>query len=360
MLFVGKDNRQRTMDSFMIKVSILGATGYTGSELLRFLLFHEQVEVVKVTSRTDIGIPVGQVHRNLYKLTNLTFTEENIEEIVELSDVVFLALPHGQALEKVPQIFQVAKQKDIKVLDLGGDFRLKDPQVFEKYYKLKHTAQEFLKKSVYGLTEFNRDEIRKSNLIACPGCFPTGALLALLPLARENLLTGDVIINSATGSSGSGATPSEGTHHPERAYDYKAYNLFSHRHQPEIQQELERFNKNPIEVTLTTHSAPMVRGIFTTVYTRLSKEISEDQLRDLYKGYYEKEPFIRLVDQPRAAVVAGSNFCDISIASRGRKVIINSALDNLVKGGSGQAVQNMNLMFGLDEKSGLGFPGTHP
>jgi len=344
----------------MVRVSIIGATGYTGSELLRLLLFHDKVEVVKVTSRTDIGVKVSQVHRNLEKLTNLTFTEENIEEIVERSEVVFLALPHGQAIEKVPRIFQAAKSKPIKVLDLGGDFRLRDPEIFEKYYKIKHTAPDLLKSSVYGLTEFNREDIRKSSLIACPGCFPTGALLALLPLAMENLLTGDVIVNSATGSSGSGITPSEGTHHPERAYDFKAYNIFSHRHQPEIQQELERFNKNPIEVTLTAHSAPMVRGIFTTAYVRLGKEIPEDRLRDLYCGYYEKERFIRLVDQPRCAVVAGSNFCDISIASRGRKVLIQSAIDNLVKGGAGQAVQDMNLIFGFDEKLGLTFPGTHP
>jgi N-acetyl-gamma-glutamyl-phosphate reductase len=344
----------------MIKVSIIGATGYTGSELLRLLLFHEKVEVVKVTSRSDVEVPVGQIHRNLYKLTNLKFTEEDIEEIVEISDAVFLALPHGQALEKIPAIFQAAKGKPIRVLDLGGDFRLKDTQVFEKYYKLKHTAPEFLKDAVYGLTEFNREGIQKSNLVACPGCFPTGALLALFPLAAENLLTGDVIINSATGSSGSGTDPSEGTHHPERAFDYKAYNVFSHRHQPEIQQELERFNGNPFEVTLTTHSAPMVRGIFTTVFAHLSKEIPESRLKDLYCGYYENEHFIRLVDQPRSAVVAGSNFCDVSVVSRGRKVIINSAIDNLVKGGSGQAVQDMNLMFGLDEKMGLTFPGTHP
>lgn len=344
----------------MIKVSIIGATGYTGSELLRLLLFHEKVEVVKVTSRTDIGVKIGHVHKNLNKLTNLVFTEENIEEIAEISDVVFLALPHGQALEKIPRIFNAARSKPIKVLDLGGDFRLKDPEVFETYYKIKHTALELLKTSVYGLTEFNRPEIRKSDLIACPGCFPTGALLALLPLAMENLLAGDVVINAATGSSGSGNAPSEGTHHPERAYDFKAYNILSHRHQPEIQQELERFNRHAIEVTLTTHSAPMVRGIFTTAFVRLNKEIPEDRLRDLYCGYYEKERFIRLVDQPRCAVVAGSNFCDVSITSRGQKVIINSALDNLVKGGSGQAVQNMNLIFGFDEALGLTFPGTHP
>ncbi len=339
----------------MIKASIIGGTGYGGSELLRLLFGHSEVEIVKVTSRTEMGKSVGEIHPNLYGLLDLEFSEEDLDEIADISDVVFLALPHGKAMERVPALLGKTK-----IIDLSGDYRLKDPKIFENHYGLAHKSPELLKRAVYGLTEFNREAIRGADLVACPGCFPTGVLLPLTPLAMENMLSGYVVIDAKTGSSGAGVSPKLTTHHPERAMDFKVYNVFSHRHQPEIEQELARFNSTPFDITFTPHSAPMVRGIFTTAYIFLEEEIGEERLREIYEDYYDKEYFIRIVEQARCAVVAGSNFCDIELHCRGNKVIVASAIDNLVKGAGGQGIQNMNLIFGFEERTGLTFPGTHP
>ncbi len=339
----------------MIRAAIIGGSGYAGSELLRLLLGHPEVQITAVTSNTHTGKPVSAVHPNLTKLTNLCFVEENLDAIAGEADVIFFALPHGEALRRIPEVIG-----RVRVLDLGGDFRLKDAGVYAQAYKLPHTASELLTEAVYGLTEWNREAIAAAQLVACPGCFPTGALLALLPLARAGWLTGPVVIDSKTGSSGSGNKPVEGTHHPERAHDFRAYGLFNHRHAPEISQELERAAGALLDVTFTPHSAPMVRGIFTTAYAFLPEPVTLVQLSELYQAAYGAEFFIRLVEQARSAVVAHSNFCDISLACSGRKVIVTSALDNLVKGAAGQAIQNMNVMFELPETMGLLFPGTHP
>lgn len=339
----------------MIKVAIIGGSGYAGGELIRVLLWHPEVRIIAVTSNSHTGQLVSDVHPNLTKLTMLRFVEENLDAIAADADAVFFALPHGEALTRVPTVVGRAR-----VLDLGGDFRLKDPKVYAQAYKLQHTAPDLLPESVYGLTEWNRAAIAGAQLVACPGCFPTGALLALLPLARAGWLGGSVVIDAKTGSSGSGNKPVEGTHHPERAHDFRAYGLFNHRHAPEIAQELERAANSPLDVTFTPHSAPMVRGIFTTAYAFLQAPVTQEQLIELYEAAYRAEPFVRLVGQARSAVVAHSNFCDISLACNGRKVIVTSALDNLVKGAAGQAVQNMNVMFGFPEAMGLAFPGTHP
>lgn len=339
----------------MIKAAIIGGSGYAGGELLRLLLWHPGVQLTAVTSHSHTGKPVSAVHPNLVKLTDLQFAPEDLEVIAEEADVVFFALPHGEALARIPGVVGQAR-----VLDLGGDFRLKDAKIYAQSYKLPHTAPDLLAEAVYGLTEWNREAIAAAQLVACPGCFPTGALLALLPLARAGALSGPVVIDSKTGSSGSGNKPVEGTHHPERAYDFRAYGLFNHRHAPEISQELERAAGASLDVIFTPHSAPMVRGIFTTAYAFLPEPVTLAQLTALYEEAYGAEPFIRLVEQARSAVVAHSNFCDISLACSGRKVIVTSALDNLVKGAAGQALQNMNVMFDLPETTGLLFPGTHP
>ena len=339
----------------MIRAAIIGGSGYAGGELLRLLLWHPQVQLTAVTSNSHTGKPVSAVHPNLTKLTSLHFVEEDLDAVAVNADVIFFALPHGEALTRIPAVVGRAR-----VLDLGGDFRLKDAAVYTQTYKLPHTTPELLEAAVYGLTEWNREAIATAQLVACPGCFPTGALLALLPLARAGWLGGPVVIDSKTGSSGSGNKPVEGTHHPERAHDFRAYGLFNHRHAPEISQELERAAGDSLDMTFTPHSAPMVRGIFTTAYAFLREPTTPAQLTALYEAAYGAEPFIRLVEQARCAVVAHSNFCDISLACSGRKVIITSALDNLVKGAAGQAVQNMNVMFGLPETTGLLFPGTHP
>lgn len=339
----------------MIQATIIGGSGYAGGELLRLLLGHPEVEIAAVTSRTYAGQAVSEVHPNLTKVTDLCFAEESLEVQAAESDVVLLALPHGESMKRVPTALEHAR-----VIDLGGDYRLRDPEVFAAYYHLDHTSPHLLEEAVYGLTEFNREALRTARLVACPGCFPTGALLALTPLAKAGLLGDFVIFDSKTGSSGSGATASQTTHHPERAHDFRAYGLFTHRHRPEMSQELSRHLGRAVEVTFTPHSAPMVRGIFTTAYAFLPQPITPKALSAVYEHYYAEEPFIRLVKQARSTVVAHTSYCDVSFACEGRKVVVNSAIDNLIKGAAGQAVQNLNVMFGLPETMGLTYPGTHP
>lgn len=340
----------------MIKTSIIGGSGYVGGELLRLLLFHPKVKVIAVTSQTHAGKKVSKIHQNLTNICELSFQEENIGNLTKESDVIFMALPHGSSMAKIKDI----DLDKTKVIDLGADFRLSDGDLFEKVYGVKHLLPNKLKDSVYGLAEINKNKISKAQLVACPGCFPTGALLALYPLAKSGLLLGNVVVDSKTGSSGSGIKPQEGTHHPERAYDFKAYNIFTHRHFWEIKQVISEHASHEMDIVFTAHSAPMVRGIFTTAYVFLEKKISQDDLQKLYKETYKNSPFIRFVESPRVAVVAGTNYCDIGLHVQGKKLIITSAIDNLVKGAAGQAVQNMNLMFNLPEVTGLQFPGMHP
>lgn len=339
----------------MIRASIVGGSGYVGGELLRLLLGHPAVQVTAVTSRSQKAKPVSKIHQNLAKLTDLAFVDEKLDALAEVSDVIFLALPHGKSMQRVPAVID-----RVRVVDLGADYRLKDARVFAQYYGMEHTSPELLREAVYGLTEFNREAIRNARLVACPGCYPTGALLALMPLFMKGLLSSNVVVDSKTGSSGSGSTPSFPTHHPERAQDFTAYGLFRHRHYPEIVQELLGCTSQPLDLTFTPHSTPMVRGIFTTAYVFLDQSISHGDLSEIFMQYYAQEVFIRLVEQARSAVVTHSNYCDISFACDRHKVIITSAIDNLIKGAAGQAVQNMNVMFDLPEQMGLTFPGTHP
>ncbi|HUS13776.1 MAG TPA: N-acetyl-gamma-glutamyl-phosphate reductase, partial [Chloroflexia bacterium] len=353
----------------LARVAILGASGYIGGEALRLLLAHPSVEVVAATSPSHAGRPVTTVHPHLTKLTDLVFSADlSAGELADL-DAVFLALPHGGALRRVPEILAAAgsggpRGEGPSVFDLSGDFRLKDPAQFQKYYKLEPAPGHLTANAAYGLTEWNRDAIHAARLVACPGCFPTGALLALTPLARAGLLDGPVVVDSKTGSSGSGKEPGEGTHHPTRAGDFRAYGQFTHRHTPEIAQELSKWRQSPacpLRVTFTPHSAPMVRGIFTTAYAFPSRPVSAEELEALYTDAYADEPFVRLVDSPRVGVVAHSNFCDIHPATDGAgTIVVTSAIDNLVKGGAGQAVQNLNVAFGWPERIGLSFPGTQP
>jgi N-acetyl-gamma-glutamyl-phosphate reductase len=352
-----------------IKVAVLGASGYIGGEALRLLLGHPQVEVAAVTSASNAGKPVTSVHPHLTRLTELTFRADiPVGEAGEY-DAIFMALPHGQAMERVPGMLGAGgaggPRGDGPVLfDMSGDFRIKDPATFAEYYGLDHSAPGQARAAAYGLTEWNREAIREARLVACPGCFPTGALLALTPLARAGLLQGPVVIDSKTGSSGSGKEPGEGTHHPTRAHDFRAYGLFKHRHRPEIAQELGKWANEGVQqphVVFTPHSAPMVRGIFTTAYVFPSKPLSTGDLRSIYEEAYSGAHFVRLVDTPRVAVVEHTNFCDLNAVTDGNgTVIVTSAIDNLVKGGAGQAVQNLNVAFGLPEHTGLTFPGTMP
>lgn len=326
-----------------------------GGELLRLLLFHRNVEITAATSRTNEGKFVYEIYPNLRKLTELRFTNQSPEDIAGQCDVLFFALPSGESQKQIPKVISKTK-----VIDLAGDFRIKDFSLSQKYYGTNPLSKELLNKSVYGLTEFYRDSIRKAELVACPGCFPTGSLLGLLPLAEEGLIVGSQIaIDGITGSSGSGDEPSLNTHHPERNDDFKAYGIFDHKHYPEIKQEIEKSSKN-FDLVFTPHSAPLVRGLFSTICVFVEDSLTETDLSGIYEKYYGSEFFVRLVPKVRLKVVSRTNFCDISYNVNENKIIICTAIDNLLKGGAGQAVQNMNVMFNLDEKEGLTFPGTHP
>lgn len=337
-----------------IRVGIFGGSGYGGSELLRILLFHPQVEVVFVTANEQAGKEVGQVHRNLNGLTHLSFITP--PETIDGIDCVFLALPHGQAMDVVPRL-----PDSVKAIDLSGDFRLRDREVFEKHYKQPHTAMESQGEFVYGLTETNRAAIREARLIANPGCFATATLLGLAPLVANGALTGRVIVDAKTGSSGSGAKAAANTHHPQRMNSFYAYKPFTHQHVPEIEQELKHVGDWTNELVFMTHSLPVSRGIFASIYAESKNALSETQLREMFGEYYHDSFFVRLVDgSPDINWVKTSNFCDLGFAARDNQIVVFSALDNLVKGAAGQAVQNMNLMFGLDEKTGLLLVGTNP
>ena len=337
-----------------IRVGIFGGSGYGGSELVRILLFHPQVELAFVTANEQAGKPVGEVHRNLYGLTQLNFIAA--PEKLDGVDCVFLALPHGQAMDIVPRL-----PPDVKAIDLSGDFRLRDQSVFEKHYKQQHTAMRAQAEFVYGLTEINHEAVRSARLIANPGCFATATLLGLAPLVANHLLSGHVVVDAKTGSSGSGAKAAANTHHPQRMNSFYAYKPFTHQHVPEIEQELEHIGDWTNELIFMTHSLPVARGIFASIYAEANREIKEDELRSIYEDYYRESFFVRLVNgSPDINWVKTTNFCDLGFAARGRQVVIFSAIDNLVKGAAGQAVQNMNLMFGLEETTGLMLVGTNP
>jgi len=341
-----------------IKIAIFGGSGYGGSELLRILLFHEQAEIVLVTANEHAGKPVGEVHKNLFGLTGLQF-EKSPEDLSSLEnvDVAFFALPHGQALNLIPQL-----PKNVKAIDLSGDFRINDGDVFREFYKLEHTATDLQKQFVYGLTETNREAIKQAQYIANPGCFATATLLALAPMVKSGLLAGKIIVDAKTGSSGSGAKAAANTHHPQRINSFYAYKPFAHQHVPEIEQHLAELGDWNNDFVFMTHSLPVSRGIFASCYLETTVNLTGDDLKNLYQLFYKDSFFVRVVESsPDINWVKTTNFCDIAAHSNANKqIVVFSAIDNLVKGAAGQAVQNMNLMFGLDEKIGLIFSGSNP
>jgi N-acetyl-gamma-glutamyl-phosphate reductase len=280
------------------------------------------------------------------------------EDRTELADLdcVFLALPHGQAMDVIPQL-----PANVKAIDLSGDFRLRDREVFEQHYERPHTAMELQREFVYGLTETNREAVRSARLIANPGCFATATLLGLAPLVANRLIDGRVIVDAKTGSSGSGAKAAANTHHPQRMNSFYAYRPFTHQHVPEIEQELGNVGDWNSELVFMTHSLPVARGIFASIYVEAKEDLTTEKLHSIFAEFYRESFFVRLVkDSPDINWVKTTNFCDLGFAVRGRQIVIFSAIDNLVKGAAGQAVQNMNLMFGLDETTGLMLVGTNP
>ncbi len=342
----------------MVKVTVVGASGYMGGELLRILVNHPRVREIEAVSRTHTGEPVSLVHGNLNRVFDGKFIDFNAERID--SDIVFFASPPGEWLNSVPLILD----KGIKVISLGGKFRIRDAELDERIYP-GYKNKELLEERVYGLPELYREEIKRARFVTNPGCYPTSIILSLMPLAK---LDGDVelekiVINSVSGSSGAGANPSNLLHHPEISGNLRPYKLFVHRHGPEMDFILKDVFNAQVSVLFTPSLGDFARGILSFV-SIFSAGINEN-LTEHYMEFYDSEPFVRIIDHdvenvPNLKDVIDTNFCDIGVNFNSDRIIILSAIDNLLKGGSGQAVQNMNLMFGFDEKEGLTMVGGHP
>lgn len=342
-----------------LKVSIMGGSGYAGGELLRLLLEHPGVEIGQVTSESHMGEFVYQQHPNLRKRTTLKFSAR---ELLEPCDVLFLALPHGESQKKIDAYAALAP----KIIDLSADFRLRDPQVYKQYYGSDHAAPAWLGRFVYGLPELHREEIRTASYISGVGCNATVANLALLPLVRAGLLqdAAPVIVDIKVGSSEGGASPNPGSHHPERSHVVRTYAAYGHRHTAEVAQEL---GMSGIHLTIT--SVDMVRGSLAAAHAFVKPGVTEKDLWRVYRDFAEREPFIRLVKDrrgiyrvPEPKILAGTNYADVGfeLDSASGRVISLAAIDNLMKGASGSAVQAMNLMCGFEETTALNFSGLHP
>jgi len=338
----------------MIRVSIVGATGYTGGELLRYLLRHPEASITHLTSETYAGQPVHEIHKFMKGRSRHVLQKLNVTAIAKDSDVVFLGLPHGAAARTAAQFLD----KGVRVIDLSADFRIRDLKVHEKWYG-KHPAPSYRQEAVYGLPERYRDEIRTAKLVANPGCYATTSILAGLPLVAQHLLgSGPIIIDAKSGVSGAGRKVEAMYLFSELDESMQAYALKGHRHHPEIYQEWIRAGKVSNEFIFVPQLAPMNRGIFANLYAPLKKKMTAEALREVYLSFYMREPFISILatyESPEVKAVTYTNLCQIgvSVSASGRQAIITAALDNLAKGASGQAIQNMNLMFGLDETTGL-------
>ena len=337
-----------------IRVGVIGATGYTGAELLRLLLNHPEIEVTVLTSRKYAGARIDEVFPSLTNRLDLKCEELDFEGVSKKADFIFTAVPHKTAMETVPPL----RRRDKRVIDLSADFRFKDAGLYERWYQ-KHTCPELLEETVYGLPELHRGEIKEAKIVGNPGCYPTGALIPLIPLLRKGIVsTENIIIDSKSGVSGAGRDLVLGSLFCEVNEGVKAYKIFQHRHVPEIEQELSLLAQKKVAVTFVPHLIPMDRGILTTLYVTLIQKTGAEEVWKILKEYYQKEPFVRVYPKgklPCTKDVRGSNYCDIGVSidkERGRMVII-TAIDNLVKGASGQAVQCMNIMLGFPETAGL-------
>lgn len=352
-----KDVERRKKSKF--KVGVIGATGYTGVELLRLLILHSNVQLEVITSESKAGKKISQLHPSLDGIADIEL--QKIESVKDYDlDLVFLALPHRVSMDFVKE----HGLDNFRIVDLSGDFRLNSAALYEKWYDKKHVCPRYIDQSVYGLPELNRDDIRNADLVANPGCYPTSTILALLPLIQQKMIDPkSIIVDSKSGVTGAGASPKTFTHFPNQFGNFFAYGLKSHRHTPEIETILGTVSKEELMVQFTPHLLPIDRGILTTTYSTPVKALNEELVRDAYLNFYEKEHFVRVVDQPPSVKnVRGSNFCDLyaTYDERTNRIITISAIDNLVKGAAGQAIQNMNLMFGLLENSGLKYPPLNP
>ena len=338
----------------MVKVAIIGASGYTGCELIRLSVQHSQIELVSVSSEKFSGKAVGEVFPSLGTTVKLTFHALKEQEAVREADLVFSALPHSEAMGVVPRLLQQGK----KVVDLSADFRLRTPDLYAQWYK-KHTAPELLQEAVYGLPEIYREKIRGAQLVANPGCYPTAVLLALIPAVKNNLIDlKSIIVDAKSGVSGAGRSPVLNSLFAEANEGVKPYKIGTHQHTPEIEQELGLIAKQQVSLLFTPHLVPMNRGILVTAYATPKTMIAQKDILNIYNTFYQHDRFVRICPPdtvPSTHQVKGSNYCDIGITvdSKTNRLIFISAIDNLLKGASGQAIQNMNIMAGLEEDSGI-------
>lgn len=343
----------------MIRAGIVGGTGYTGVELLRILAMHKEVDVAVVTSRADTGKRVDEVYPSLRGFVDAVFTAPEVDTLADC-DVVFFATPNGTAMQMAEPLLE----RGVKVIDLSADFRLKDPQEWRQWYGMEHACPDLIRQAVYGLPEVNREAIKQAELIACPGCYPTAVQLGFLPLIENGLIDSDrLIADVKSGVSGAGRKAEMTTLMSETGESFKAYAAGGHRHLPEIRQGLSIAANRPVGLTFVPHLTPMIRGIHATLYAQLNQDV--DDIQAFYSQRYTEEPFVDVLPQGAHAdtrSVRGGNCCQIAVhvPQGGRTVVVLSVIDNLVKGASGQAVQNMNLMFGFDEREGLRIAALYP
>ena len=333
------------------RVGIIGGTGYTGSELSRLLVRHPDVELAALTSRSNAGKKVSSVNTFLKGYTDIEFTEK-ISDTKDL-DMVMVATPRGVAMDEVPAL----TEQGIKCIDLSGDYRLKDPAQYAKWYGKEHTDAEGLAKAVFGLPELFRDRIEGADLVANPGCYATSAILAIAPLMKSGLVHPDVFVDGKSGTSGAGMTPSERLHHPNCGESVIPYSVGTHRHTPEIDEVVDMYAGGHCDVMFVPHLVPIVRGIISSCYFRFKAETAQEEVDKVYEAQYGKERFVSYVKEPSIRAVVGSNHAQVASKVLGDRAVSFGVIDNLTKGAAGQAVQNMNLMLGIDEAAGLDFPG---
>ena len=339
----------------MIKAGIIGATGYAGGELVRLLLGHKEAKIVWYGSRSYVERKYAAIYQNMFQLVDDICQDDNMEAMAEQVDVIFTATPQGLCASLVKE--EILHK--VKIIDLSADFRIRDVSVYEKWYGMEHRAPQYMKEAVYGLCELNREAIKKARLIANPGCYPTCSFLSVYPLVKEGLIDPDtLIIDAKSGTSGAGRGAKVDNLFCEVNENIKAYGVTGHRHTPEIEEQLSLAAGKQVLINFTPHLVPMQRGILVTAYASLKKDISYEEVKAVYDRYYEKEYFVRVLPEdvcPQTRWVEGSNFVDVNfkIDPRTKRIVMMGAMDNLVKGAAGQAVQNMNLMFGVDEAEGL-------
>jgi N-acetyl-gamma-glutamyl-phosphate/LysW-gamma-L-alpha-aminoadipyl-6-phosphate reductase len=349
-----------------VRVGVIGGSGYVGGELLRLLIAHPEVELTTVTSRANAGDFLFGIHPNLRGATQLKFTSLDLSKIKENCDLIFTATPHGAAVNLVPKLLEMG----LRVIDMSADFRLKNPADYDKWYGWTHAHPELLSKAVYGLPELHRQEIKDANLVACPGCMATATILGLTPLVKAGVIEKNrIVADVKIGSSGAGRKPTIASHHPERYGGVRPYKVVGHRHIAEIEQELSLLTDDSVKVSFTPHAVNMIRGILSTMHTFLKKPLTTKEIWKFYRSQFQEEPFVRFVkfkkgpyQLPDPKVDMGTNFVDIGFETdpRANRIIIFSAIDNLMKGASGQGIQCLNIILGVDEKTGLECQGFHP